>query len=75
MIDSTLINILTEVFSQNNICLDDSIDTIDVWDSMLHMELIIALEKSYSIRIEPEDIMTLTGVKSIQDYLNNKGLL
>jgi|TARA_Y100000294_G_C8551893_1_gene335648 acyl carrier protein len=75
VIDSTLINILTEVFSQNNICLDDSIDTIDVWDSMLHMELIIALEESYSIRIEPEDIVTLTGVKSIQDYLNNKGLL
>ncbi len=75
MIDSTLKNILSEVFSQNNICLDNSIDTIGEWDSMLHMELIIALEKSYSIRIEPEDIMTLTGVKSIQDYLNNKGLL
>ena len=75
MIDSTLKNILSEVFSQNNICLDDSIDTIGEWDSMLHMELIIALEESYSIRIEPEDIVTLTGVKSIQDYLNNKGLL
>ncbi len=75
MIDSTLKNILSEVFSQNNICLDDSIDTIEEWDSMLHMELIIALEESYSIRIEPEDIVTLTGVKSIQDYLNNKGLL
>ena len=75
MIEPTLKNILSEVFSQNNICLDDSIDTIGEWDSMLHMELIIALEKSYSIRIEPEDIVTLTGVKSIQDYLNNKGLL
>ena len=75
MIDSTLKNILSGVFSQNNICLDDSIDTIEEWDSMLHMELIIALEESYSIRIEPEDIVTLTGVKSIQDYLNNKGLL
>ena len=75
MIDSTLKNILSEVFSQNNICLDDSIDTIEEWDSMLHIELIIALEESYSIRIEPEDIVTLTGVKSIQDYLNNKGLL
>ena len=75
MIDSTLKNILSEVFSQNNICLDDSIDTIEEWDSMLHMELIIALEESYSIRVEPEDIVTLTNVKSIQDYLNNKGLL
>ena len=75
MIDPTLKNILSEVFSQNNICLDDSIDTIEEWDSMLHMELIIALEESYSIRIEPEDIVTLTDVKSIQDYLNNKGLL
>ncbi len=75
MIEPTLKNILSEVFSQNNICLDDSIDTIEEWDSMLHMELIIALEESYSIRIEPEDIVTLTGVKSIQDYLNNKGLL
>ena len=75
MIDSTLKNILSEVFSQNNISIDDSIDTIDGWDSMLHMELIIALEKSYSIRIEPEDIVRLTGVTLIQDYLNNKGLL
>ena len=75
MIEPTLKNILSEVFSQNNICLDDSIDTIEEWDSMLHMELIIALEESYSIRIEPEDIVTLTDVKSIQDYLNNKGLL
>ncbi len=75
MINPTLRNILFEVFSQNNICIDDSIDTIDEWDSMLHMELIIALEKSYSIRVEPEDIVTLTSVKSIQDYLNNKGLL
>jgi acyl carrier protein len=75
VIDSTLKNILSEVFSQNNICLDDSIDTIEEWDSMLHMELIIALEESYSIRVEPEDIVTLTNVKSIQDYLNNKGLL
>jgi acyl carrier protein len=75
VIEPTLKNILSEVFSQNNICLDDSIDTIEEWDSMLHMELIIALEESYSIRIEPEDIVTLTDVKSIQDYLNNKGLL
>ena len=75
MIEPTLKNILSEVFSQNNICLDDSIDTIEEWDSMLHMELIIALEESYSIRVEPEDIVTLTNVKSIQDYLNNKGLL
>ena len=75
MIDSTLKKILSEVFTQTSVCIDDSIDTIDEWDSMLHMELIIALEKSYSIRVEPEDIVMLTSVKSIQDYLNSKGLL
>ncbi len=75
MIDSALKKILSEVFSQSSVCIDDSIDTIDEWDSMLHMELIIALEKSYSIRVEPEDIVRLTSVTSIQDYLNNKGLL
>ena len=75
MIDSTLKKILSEVFAQSSVCIDDSIDTIYEWDSMLHMELIIALEKSYSIRVEPEDIVMLTNVKSIQDYLNTKGLL
>ena len=75
MIDSTLKKILIEAFSQSSVCINDSIDTIDEWDSMLHMELIIALEKSYSIRVEPEDIVMLTSVKSIQDYLNSKGLL
>ena len=75
MIDSTLKKILSQVFSQSSVCIDDSIDTVDEWDSMLHMELTIALEKGYSIRVEPEDIVMLTNVKSIQDYLNNKGLL
>ena len=75
MIDSTLKKILVEVFSQSSVCINDSIDTIDEWDSMLHMELIIALEKRYSIRVEPGDIVLLTNVKSIQGYLNSKGLL
>lgn len=59
----------------DNIEYNDSIETVDIWDSMMHMEIIVVLEKTYSIRIEPEETIELTSVKAIQDFLETRGVI
>jgi acyl carrier protein len=43
-----------------------STDTVDQWDSVRHMNLIIALESAFGITIPDEDVATLTSYPIIQ---------
>lgn len=38
---------------------DSSPDTIATWDSLRHMNLMLALEEEFSVKLKDEDIMTL----------------
>lgn len=66
---------LTEVLEEPEIGFEDGIESIGLWDSMMHMEIMVAIEKEFAIRIEPDEIIKLTSVKTIQKYLNEKGVL
>jgi acyl carrier protein len=43
-----------------------STDTVDQWDSVRHMNLIIALESAFDITIPDEDVATLTSYPIIK---------
>ncbi|MEE1032871.1 MAG: acyl carrier protein [Ruminococcus sp.] len=43
-------------------------------DSLDLFELVTALEDEYSIDIDSEDLVNLTTVKAVMDYLNGKGI-
>jgi acyl carrier protein len=43
-----------------------STDTVDQWDSVRHMNLIIALESAFGITIPDEEVATLTSYQIIQ---------
>ena len=43
-------------------------------DSLDLFELVTALEDEYSIDIDSEDLVILTTVKAVMDYLNGKGI-
>lgn len=47
-------------------------DTIDEWDSLLHVELIANLEKTFSIQISPEEGIELEDFKSIIAIVETK---
>jgi len=64
--------ILKRLFQVQDVSDEDSIETIPLWDSMGHMELMAALEKKFSIRIETDDIINLTSVKALKKYLKEK---
>ncbi len=71
-LEFALKEILKRLFKVQEVRDSDSIETIGMWDSMGHMELMAALEREFNIRIKPEDIINLTSVKALKKYLEER---
>ncbi len=76
-IDRRILNVMTSVFDtsldkkQDNI----STETVESWDSLKHMNLIIALEEEFEIQFTDNQIFEMvsyTKIKSVIDYLLKK---
>lgn len=50
----------------NSIDADTSTDTVPQWDSVRHMNLIIAVEESFKISIPDDEVATLTSYPIIK---------
>jgi acyl carrier protein len=57
----------------------DSVDTstsqatVEPWDSLSHIHLIVALEAEFSVSFTPEQALEMTNVQAICDVLRAKG--
>mgnify|MGYP003952548063 CR=1 FL=1 len=49
-------------------------ENVKKWDSMGHLNLILAIESSFKIKVNPEDSIDFLSYKKIYNYLieNNK---
>lgn len=54
---------------------DSSPDTVENWDSLKHMSLILALEEELNITFSDEEIVKMLSVKLILESLRNNGLI
>lgn len=68
MPDEQLIQLISDILAVQATP-DDSIDTLDAWDSLGHIRIISALEQKYSIEVEDQDIWELTSVAKINKYV------
>ena len=54
---------------------NSSPDNIDKWDSLSHLNLVMAIEAEFDVELTPEDSMDMLSVKLIRmivsDALNN----
>ena len=66
--------IMADLFSipVAQVMLETSSDTIKSWDSLQHLNLMLALEQEFGVQFAPEEIETLTSVQSIIQLLNLK---
>ena len=48
--------------------------TIPSWDSLGHLNLIIALEQEFGVRLSAEDILTMRSIGSIRRILHRAGV-
>jgi acyl carrier protein len=44
------------------------------WDSLAHINLMVALESTFDVILEVEDFATLTSVPAILGYLQSRGI-
>jgi len=48
---------------------DDGPQTFPDWDSVMHLNLILALEAEFGVRFSTTEIPTLTSIKKIRERL------
>jgi acyl carrier protein len=67
-------NVMSAVFELpiDQITDDSSPDNIDAWDSLKHMNLVVALEDEFNVQFTDEDIIELINMKLIKAVLLEK---
>ena len=51
---------------------DSSPDTIQSWDSLSHINLILALEAEFTISLSPDDVLEMLSVSLIRTIIAEK---
>lgn len=49
-------------------------DNLSAWDSLGHVNLMVALEETFDIELDVEDFPKLTSVQAILDHLKGEGI-
>jgi acyl carrier protein len=70
----TLTGIFREVFDDSSIVLkrETTADDIDEWDSLSHINLVIAVETKFNIRFALGELQTLKNVGEMADLIEKK---
>ena len=50
---------------------DSSPDSLDKWDSLSHIKLVMAIESEFEVELSPEDSMDMLSVKLIRMVLED----
>ena len=53
---------------------DSSPDTVTNWDSLKHMNLILALEEKFAIAFSDDEVVEMLSIKRIVEVLIKKGI-
>ena len=56
----------------NQITAQSSPENIESWDSVQHLNLILALEQDFSVQFEPEEIDQMSSIDRILGVLQSK---
>jgi len=51
---------------------DSSPETVDTWDSVHHLNLVLALEQEFGLQFEPEEIDQMKDMQRILAILGSK---
>ena len=67
-------NIFIDVLDNENIKLERSTTARDIeeWDSLMHIQLVVAIEKQYKIRFRSSEINSWTNVGEMCDAIEKR---
>lgn len=58
--------------SPDQVGMDATPDTIESWDSLRLLNLVLACEETFAISLDPEEIAHMTSVRSIVETISGK---
>ena len=66
-----IIDVTSEVF-QVPVTEETTQNNCDKWDSLHHLNLIVALEEMFDVSFEPEEIAVMKSIRDIEKMLESK---
>jgi acyl carrier protein len=74
MTEDTLKDVMATVLeiAADSINDDTSMDTVEAWDSIKHMNLVLAIEEEFGVSILDEDAANITSYPLIRLVLNEQ---
>ena len=58
--------------STHKITLDSSPQTIESWDSIQHLNLVLALEEKFGLQLSPEEIQEMNSIAQVINLISAK---
>lgn len=71
---TTLTGIFRDIFFDDDLVLHDDMtaDDVEDWTSLTHINLILAVEEAFEIKIRSNEIEKLTDVRALVDLIEKK---
>ena len=65
-------NIASDIFGvpADKITAQSSPETIENWDSMQHLNLVLAVEEKFGVQLEPEDIEKMKNIGAVTELVD-----
>ncbi len=72
--EQTLTKIMAEIFniSEHEITPASSVETIESWDSLKHMELVTAIEEAFDVIMTADEIVSMRDFGRIMQIVQHK---
>ena len=71
---SEVLSILSDLFNKSpeELGPESSQSTVDGWDSLQHVNIVLDVEQRFNINLSPSEIGEMVTVRAIADIVNNK---
>ena len=73
-LDERIAQVFAAVFGVDTIDDSTSIMTLEEWDSVVHITLVLELEKEFGVTISTDEAVEMLSVPDIRRLLTNKGI-
>jgi acyl carrier protein len=67
-LDSRVLQIFSDVLG-SDVQLDSTPETVETWDSLQHLTLVLAFEQEFSVEFAPDEIETLLSPAKVAEVI------
>ncbi len=69
-----VIQIVAETLNLSTSEINESsaMENLELWDSMAQVNLMMSIEQTFDLELDPEDFMKLNSVSNIVEYVDNQ---